>query len=193
MVTLGCLGVTTTLERHRVTTDNLSSFNSKISDFSYLDLDSPKSWRPFGYVPPRLTRFYGPCIAPEYVATGHVHVKGDVYSFGVVLLEMLTGLRAYDTNRPLLQHNLVDWVKPYLADRRKLATVIDTKLEGGYPMKAALQIAHLALRCLQGLDSLVKEYCLNVEENQPLIITFSPSLGGSSDEAYAFVNGIEIV
>ncbi|KAG5527682.1 hypothetical protein RHGRI_028573 [Rhododendron griersonianum] len=44
-----------------------------------------------------------------------------------------------------------------------------------------------------GLDSLVKEYCVNVEENQPLIITFSPSLGGSSDEAYAFVNGIEIV
>ncbi|KAI8534143.1 hypothetical protein RHMOL_Rhmol10G0066000 [Rhododendron molle] len=44
-----------------------------------------------------------------------------------------------------------------------------------------------------GLDSLVKEYCVNAEENQPLIITFSPSLGGSSDEAYAFVNGIEIV
>ncbi|KAF7130628.1 hypothetical protein RHSIM_Rhsim10G0053800 [Rhododendron simsii] len=44
-----------------------------------------------------------------------------------------------------------------------------------------------------GLDSLVKEYCLNVEENRPLIITFSPPLGGSSDVAYAFVNGIEIV
>ncbi|XP_058185566.1 receptor-like protein kinase FERONIA, partial [Rhododendron vialii] len=44
-----------------------------------------------------------------------------------------------------------------------------------------------------GLDSLVKEYCVNVEENQPLIIRFSPSFGGSSDEEYAFVNGIEIV
>ncbi|XP_058187708.1 receptor-like protein kinase FERONIA [Rhododendron vialii] len=52
--------------------------------------------------------------------------------------------------------------------------------------------ASLALDAL-GLQSLVKEYCVNVEENQPLIITFSPSLGGSSDEAYAFVNGIEIV
>ncbi|KAI8534158.1 hypothetical protein RHMOL_Rhmol10G0067300 [Rhododendron molle] len=52
--------------------------------------------------------------------------------------------------------------------------------------------ASLAVDAL-GLQSLVKEYCVNVEENQPLIITFSPSLGGSSDEAYAFVNGIEIV
>ncbi|KAF7130833.1 hypothetical protein RHSIM_Rhsim10G0053100 [Rhododendron simsii] len=125
------------------------SFNSKISDFSYLELDSPKSWRPCGYVPPRLTGFYGPCIALEYVATGHVHVKDDVYSFGVVLLEMLTGLRAYDTNRPLLQHNLVDWVKPYLDNGRTLATVIDTRLKGRYPMKAALRIAHLALNCLE--------------------------------------------
>ncbi|KAF7129816.1 hypothetical protein RHSIM_Rhsim10G0053600 [Rhododendron simsii] len=52
--------------------------------------------------------------------------------------------------------------------------------------------ASLAVDAL-GLQSLVKEYCVNVEENQPLIITFSPSLGVSSDEAYAFVNGIEIV
>ncbi|XP_058187698.1 receptor-like protein kinase FERONIA isoform X2 [Rhododendron vialii] len=125
------------------------SFNSKISDFNYLELDSPKSWRPCGYVPPRLTGFYGPCIAPEYVATGHVHLKGDVYSFGVVLLEMLTGLRAYDTNRPLLQHNLVDWVKPYLDNRRTLASVIDPRLKGRYPMEAALRIAHLALHCLE--------------------------------------------
>ncbi|KAL6961153.1 hypothetical protein U1Q18_038916, partial [Sarracenia purpurea var. burkii] len=45
-----------------------------------------------------------------------------------------------------------------------------------------------------GLQSLVKEFCVNVEENQPLIITFSPSRGGSLDhEVYAFVNGIEVV
>ncbi|KAL6961154.1 hypothetical protein U1Q18_038917 [Sarracenia purpurea var. burkii] len=45
-----------------------------------------------------------------------------------------------------------------------------------------------------GLQSLVKEFCVNVEENQPLIITFSPSRGCSLDpEVYAFVNGIEVV
>ncbi|KAG5525980.1 hypothetical protein RHGRI_032314 [Rhododendron griersonianum] len=44
-----------------------------------------------------------------------------------------------------------------------------------------------------GLTSLVKEYYLDVDEDQPLIITFSPSRIGNSDELYAFVNGIEII
>ncbi|KAG5523027.1 hypothetical protein RHGRI_034992 [Rhododendron griersonianum] len=44
-----------------------------------------------------------------------------------------------------------------------------------------------------GLTSLVKEYYLDVDEDQPLIITFSPSRIGNSDEVYAFVNGIEII
>ncbi|XP_058187702.1 receptor-like protein kinase FERONIA isoform X2 [Rhododendron vialii] len=52
--------------------------------------------------------------------------------------------------------------------------------------------ASLAVDAL-GLPSLVKEYCVNVDEDQPLIITFSPSRIGNSDEVYAFVNGIEII
>ncbi|KAL7232200.1 hypothetical protein ACSBR2_010262 [Camellia fascicularis] len=44
-----------------------------------------------------------------------------------------------------------------------------------------------------GLQSFAKEFCVNVEENQPLIVTFSPSTDGTLDEVYAFVNGIEIV
>ncbi|KAI8534164.1 hypothetical protein RHMOL_Rhmol10G0067600 [Rhododendron molle] len=44
-----------------------------------------------------------------------------------------------------------------------------------------------------GLHSLVKEYCVDVDEDQPLIITFSPSRIGNSYEVYAFVNGIEII
>jgi hypothetical protein len=75
-------------------------------------------------------------------------VKSDVYGFGVVLVEMLTGLRALDTNRPNGQHNLVDWIKPHLSDRRKLKNIMDMRLEGKYPSKAAVQIAQLALTCL---------------------------------------------
>ncbi|XP_017975354.1 PREDICTED: receptor-like protein kinase FERONIA [Theobroma cacao] len=42
-----------------------------------------------------------------------------------------------------------------------------------------------------GLQTLVKEFCLNIEENQVLNITFSPS--STPLGAYAFINAIEIV
>ncbi|XP_047311333.1 receptor-like protein kinase FERONIA [Impatiens glandulifera] len=44
-----------------------------------------------------------------------------------------------------------------------------------------------------GLTTVSKEFCLNVEANQPLSITFSPSRTTPSDKVYAFVNGIEVV
>ncbi|KAI8534142.1 hypothetical protein RHMOL_Rhmol10G0065900 [Rhododendron molle] len=123
------------------------SFNSKISDFSYGELDSPEKC--CGYVPTRYPGTQPVYEAPEYVFTGDVSVKSDVYSFGVVLLEMLTGLCARDSDDH--QRNLVSWVKPYLDDRRKLARVIDSRLEGRYPEEAALLIAHLAQRCLEDI------------------------------------------
>lgn len=88
-------------------------------------------------------------IDPEYLATGHLHVKSDVYGFGVVVVEMLTGLRAIDMKRPSGKQILVDWVKPYLTNRRKLKKIMDSRLEGKYPPKEASQIAHLAIKCLQ--------------------------------------------
>jgi serine/threonine protein kinase len=85
-------------------------------------------------------------ISSDY--TGHLYVKSDVYGFGVVLVEILTGLRALDTNRPSGRHNLVDWIKPYLSERRKLKQIMDSRLEGKYPSKATFHIAQLALKCL---------------------------------------------
>lgn len=61
---------------------------------------------------------------------------------------MLTGLRALDTSRPREQHNLVEWAKPFLMDQRKLARLMDPRLEGQYPSKGAIQAAKLTLRCL---------------------------------------------
>jgi serine/threonine protein kinase len=87
--------------------------------------------------------------APEYVATGRLTVKSDVYGFGVVLLELLTGLRALDRNRPAHQQNLVDWARPYLSSCGKLTSfIIDPRLWGQYPAKAAVKAANLAGMCL---------------------------------------------
>ncbi|KAL6963594.1 putative serine/threonine-protein kinase pix13 [Sarracenia purpurea var. burkii] len=120
------------------------SYNAKISDFGLAKLGPSESK---SHVTTRVMGTYG-YAAPEYVATGHLYVKSDVYGFGVVLVEMLTSLRALDTTRPSGKHNLVEWIKPYLSERRKLKNVMDSRLEGKYPSRGALQIAQLALRCL---------------------------------------------
>ncbi|CAN4112628.1 unnamed protein product [Withania somnifera] len=120
------------------------SYNAKISDFGLAKFGPSASQ---SHVTTRVMGTYG-YAAPEYVQTGHLYVKSDVYGFGVVLVEMLTGLRTLDTNRPSNQHNLVEWIKPHLSDRRKLKDKMDSRLEGRYPSRAAVQIAQLALSCL---------------------------------------------
>ncbi|XP_068639222.1 probable serine/threonine-protein kinase PIX13 [Aristolochia californica] len=121
-----------------------SNYNAKISDFGLA-----KNGPMFGdsHVTTRVMGTYG-YAAPEYVATGHLYIKSDVYGFGVVLLEMLTGLRTLDTNRPSGQHNLVEYTKPFLSHRRKIAHIMDPRLEGQYPSKGAFQAAELTLKCL---------------------------------------------
>ncbi|XP_058213831.1 probable serine/threonine-protein kinase PIX13 [Rhododendron vialii] len=119
-------------------------YNAKISGFGLAKL-GPSSKSHI------VTRVMGSSgyAAPEYVATGQLYLKSDVYGFGVVLIEMLTGLRAVDLNRPYGRLNLFDWIKPYLSDGWKLKQVMDSQLQGKYPSKAALQIAQLALKCIE--------------------------------------------
>lgn len=76
-------------------------------------------------------------------------MNSDVYGFGVVLLEMLTGLRAVDPNRPEGQQNLVIWRSPSLSSKKKLKTIIDGRLEGRYIFKAANEAAQLTINCLR--------------------------------------------
>ncbi|KAK4803763.1 hypothetical protein SAY86_003580 [Trapa natans] len=122
------------------------SYNAKLSDFGLAKLGPSASQ---SHITTRVMGTHG-YAAPEYVATGHLYVKSDVYAFGVVLVEILTGQRALDTNRPSGKHSLTDWVKPFLSDRRKLKGLMDPHLEGRYPSKTVFQIAQLALKCLEG-------------------------------------------
>jgi len=83
-----------------------------------------------------------------FVDEGNYTSKSDAYSFGVVLLEILSGRRIVDKNRPLRQHNLVEWAKPCLSNKRKILRVLDNRLEGQYQIEDAYELAILSLRCL---------------------------------------------
>ncbi|XP_054813651.1 probable serine/threonine-protein kinase PBL9 isoform X2 [Prosopis cineraria] len=137
-----------------------SNYNPKLSDFG-LARDGPAGDE--SHVSTRVLGTYG-YTAPEYVATGHLTSKSDVYSFGVVLVEMLSGRRAMDRSRPSGQRNMVQWAKPYLANKRKLFRVLDNRLEGQYTIDEAYKTATLALRCISteskfrpSMDEIVSE------------------------------------
>lgn len=53
-----------------------------------------------------------------------------------------------DKNRPSGEHNLVEWARPYLTNKRKIFRILDNRLEGQYSLDAAFKVASLAFRCL---------------------------------------------
>lgn len=61
---------------------------------------------------------------------------------------MLSGRRAIDKNRPSGEHNLVEWAKPYLINKRRIFRVMDPRLEGQFSLIQAQRAATLALQCL---------------------------------------------
>ncbi|KAJ6351661.1 hypothetical protein OIU78_007542 [Salix suchowensis] len=121
-----------------------ADYNAKLSDFG-LAKDGPEGDKT--HVSTRVMGTYG-YAAPEYVMTGHLTSRSDVYSFGVVLLEMITGRRSMDKKRPNGEHNLVEWARPHLGERRRFYRLIDPRLEGHFSIKGAQLAAQLAAHCL---------------------------------------------
>ncbi|TVU47574.1 hypothetical protein EJB05_07180 [Eragrostis curvula] len=135
-----------------------SDYNAKLSDFG-LAKEGPSGDK--SHVSTRVMGTQG-YAAPEYLATGHLTTKSDVYSYGVVLLELLSGQRALDKNRPPGQHNLVEWARPYINHKRRVIHVMDSRLNSQYSLPAAQKTAALALQCLSmdarcrpGMDQVV--------------------------------------
>nr|XP_043614186.1 receptor like protein kinase S.2-like isoform X2 [Erigeron canadensis] len=120
-------------------------FNAKISDFGLAKLGVLDGST---HVSTAIAGTYG-YMAPEYVATGHLYIKSDIYTFGMVMLEIITGLRAFDAARPAKKRYLLEWTRPFLRDKKRLERIMDPRLEHDYPAKGARKVAELITNCVE--------------------------------------------
>ena len=52
-------------------------------------------------------------MAPEYASFGQVTAKVDVFSFGVLVLEIVSGRKNVDMEKPSGQQYLLEWVSSW--------------------------------------------------------------------------------
>ncbi|KAL8141007.1 hypothetical protein V2J09_007028 [Rumex salicifolius] len=106
------------------------NYGAKLSDFGLARMGPSNG---SSHVTTQAVGTYG-YAAPEYIAT--------------VLLELLTGMRAFDIKRPSAHHSLVDLYKPILHERSKLKKIIDKRMKA-YPPEGAHKLARLVQKCLE--------------------------------------------
>ncbi|WVZ61732.1 hypothetical protein U9M48_011560 [Paspalum notatum var. saurae] len=121
------------------------AFHPKLSDFGLATL-APAGDK--SHISTHVMVTNGYC-APEYAMTGQPTAQSDVYSFGVVLLELISGRRAIDNDRPAAEQYLVPWSRSLLKDVRRLPEIADSRLEGRFPMRGLYQALALASLCIK--------------------------------------------
>ncbi|CAK9165291.1 unnamed protein product [Ilex paraguariensis] len=106
-------------------------------------------WQPDGDtgVETRVIGTFG-YLAPEYAQSGQITEKADVYSFGVVLVELVTGRKAVDLNRPKGQQFLTEWARPLLEDC-VIDELVDPRLGNHYSELEVYCMLHAASLCIR--------------------------------------------
>ncbi|KAL5156685.1 Inactive protein kinase [Glycine soja] len=106
-------------------------------------------WQPDGDtgVETRVIGTFG-YLAPEYAQSGQITEKADIYSFGVVLVELVTGRKAVDLNRPKGQQCLTEWARPLL-EEYAIEELIDPRLGSHYSEHEVYCMLHAASLCIR--------------------------------------------
>ncbi|KAI4298469.1 hypothetical protein L6164_032023 [Bauhinia variegata] len=81
---------------------------------------------------------------PEYVVTQELAEKSDIYSFGVVLLEIVTGRRAIQDDR-----NLVEWAQPYMKSDTRLMELVDPNVRESFDLDQLQTVVSIVGWCTQ--------------------------------------------
>ncbi|XP_071715828.1 inactive protein kinase SELMODRAFT_444075-like [Rutidosis leptorrhynchoides] len=87
-------------------------------------------------------------LAPEYAQSGQITEKADVYSFGVVLVELVTGRKAVDLNRPKGQQCLTEWARPLL-EEEAIDDLIDPQIRNSYAEQEVYCMLQAASLCIK--------------------------------------------
>lgn len=106
-------------------------------------------WQPDGdlAVETRVIGTFG-YLAPEYAQSGQITEKADVYSFGVVLVELVTGRKAVDINRPRGEQCLTEWARPLL-EEHAIHELVDPRLGNRYSEYEVYCMLHAASLCIR--------------------------------------------
>ncbi|KAJ4804684.1 Protein kinase superfamily protein [Rhynchospora pubera] len=81
---------------------------------------------------------------PEYVVSQELTEKSDIYSFGVLLLELVTGRRAIQDNR-----NLVEWAQKYMASEDMVPEMLDPTIRDRCDMDQLHMVVGVVRWCTQ--------------------------------------------
>ncbi|KAF1859579.1 hypothetical protein Lal_00010163 [Lupinus albus] len=100
-------------------------------------------------------------LAPEYTQSGEITEKADVYSFGIVLLELVTGRKVVDINRPKGQQCLHEWARPLLKGHA-IHELVDPVIRNCYDDHEVHRMLQCSSLCIQ------KDPCLRPQMSQVL-------------------------
>lgn len=88
-------------------------------------------------------------IAPEYLSTGQSSEKTDVFGFGILLLELITGMRAFEFGKTVNQKGaMLEWVKKSHQEK-KVELLVDKELGTNYDQIDVSEMLQVALLCTQ--------------------------------------------
>ncbi|PRQ23119.1 putative protein kinase RLK-Pelle-URK-1 family [Rosa chinensis] len=122
---------------------------------------------------------------PEYVVTQELTEKSDVYSYGVLLLEVVTGRRAIQDNR-----NLVEWSQKYMESESRVPDLVDPSIRDSFNLDQLQTLISVVSWCTQreGQDrpSIKQVLRLLYESSDPMHSGFIASV---DDEEYGETEG----